>query len=59
MTSLIDTYLSKEAKDAAEERSFDIAQKIIRMLKENISVAEIARECNVSTQRVEKLRVAL
>ncbi|MCL1882634.1 MAG: PD-(D/E)XK nuclease family transposase [Defluviitaleaceae bacterium] len=59
MSAILDQYISKEAKEAAEERAFDLAQKIIRMLKENIAVADIARECNVSTQRVESLRMAV
>jgi len=58
MSVVLDQYISKEAKEAAEERGMDIAQKIIRMLKENIDVADIARECNVSAQRVESLRLA-
>jgi hypothetical protein len=59
MTAILDQYISKEAKEAAKKEGLSIAQKIIRMLKENIPTSEIAKECNVTTQEVEQLRVAL
>jgi len=63
MSAVLDQYISKEAKDAAKEEGLeeglDIAQKIIRLLKENVPVAEIASKFKVSTKQVEMLRGAL
>lgn len=59
MHAILDLYITKEAKEEEQERAFDTAQKIIRMLKENMAVADIARECNVSMQRVESFRMAV
>jgi len=59
MATQYETYLSREEREIAMEEGMDIAQKIIRMLKDNIPVAEIAKDCNVPTQRVENLRMAV
>ena len=71
MTAILDQYISKEAKEAAEARgriegeargrkqTFDIVSEIIGLLKSNVSVPEIATKYKVSTQEVEKLRGVL
>jgi len=71
MSSVLDLYITKEAKEAAikegeargeekaRKQTFDIVSEIISLLKANVPVTEIASKYKVTTQEVEKLRVAL
>ena len=53
------TYITEEERIAAEEKGLNRALEIIELLKEGVSVAEIASRFKVSTSHVELFRVAL
>ena len=53
------TFLSEEERIAAEEKGMAIACEIVKLLKENVPVNEIARKLQVSTRKVENLKIAL
>ena len=63
MSVILDQYISKEAKEAAmnegRKQTFEIVSEIIGLLKANVPVPEIASKYKITTQEVEKLRVAL
>jgi len=63
MAALYATYLSTEEREAARNEgrrtTFDIVPEIMKLLRENVPASEIAKKCKVTTQEVEKLRVAL
>jgi len=53
------TYLLEEERIAAQEKGMAIACEIVKLLRENVPVNEIAKIFQVSTREVEKLKVAL
>lgn len=71
MTAIFDQYITKEAREAAEKKgrsegraegikqTFDVISDVIRLLKENVPVVEIADKCEITVQEVEKLRIVL
>ena len=63
MSAVYATYLSKEEREAAKnegrKQAFDVVSEIIRLLKSNVPVPEIATKYKVTTQEVEKLRGVL
>jgi hypothetical protein len=59
MTAILDQYITKEAKEAAEATGFNIALEIMNLLKQNIPVAEIAAQFKMSTSDVEKVKMML
>jgi len=67
MTAILDQYITKEAREAAEARgeargearAFNIVSEVISSLKANVPVSEIASKYKIAIQEVEKLRTAL
>ena len=53
------TFITEEEKQAAEKRGMELAREIIRLLKENVPVNEIAKQCQVTTREVESFKVAI
>lgn len=51
------SFITEEERQAAKESGIDIATEIIRLLKEGVSVAEIAKQLQVPTRRVESLKL--
>jgi len=63
MTAILDQYISKEAKEAAEAsgqaKGLNLAWEIINLLKANTPIAEIAKKFNISASEVERFKTAL
>jgi|GEM_PF-3348546 len=54
-----DTQLIEEGREEGKARGFSLAQEIIKLLKENIPIGEIAARFKVPESQVEQFRLIL